>query len=297
MGMNRTSHPSPESYGGARKDAAEALTGEDAGEPLSRERTNSGLPTSFLRMEGNTGMRDKVSPLPSPRGRRPSACIEASWMGTERSPDPVDGASRQRRAEKANGRTAAMHGQGKSDECVVPEKPANEARPLWVWVKEQAEGRRSAKRNLGQDNTSRALYRIHGVPPVLAWVRAKPGMLPRHHLKARAVCGKSARTDPCGGAGRKPPASYRDRQPNKNANMATLAIAGFDLGLGAIAVVIAVAVILRVTAKRNRDESQDYWARQHDRLERIVKLLEPAAKDGKTKAGVEGPRPGDSVEK
>lgn len=199
MGMNRTSQPSPESCGGARKDAAEALTGEDAGEPLSREIAKPGLPTSFLRMEGNTGMGAKVSPFPSPRGRRPSACIEASWMGTERSPGPVDRVSSLQRAEKAHGRTAAMHGQGKSDECVVPVKPANEDLPLWVWAKEQAEGRRSAKRNLGQDNTSRALYRNHGVPPVLVWVRVKPGMLPRHHLKARAVCGKSARTDPCGG--------------------------------------------------------------------------------------------------
>ena len=77
--------------------------------------------------------------------------------------------------------------------------------------------------------------------------------------------------------------------------MTTLAIIGFDLGLGAIAVVIAVAVVLRVTAKRERDESQDYWARQQERLERIVKLLEPAPKDSKTKSEVELPRIEDSV--
>jgi RNA-directed DNA polymerase len=94
-------------------------------------------------------------------------------MGTERSPGPGDSASRQQRAEKAIGRTAAMNGQGKSDECVVPVKPANEDLPRWVWAKEQAEGRRSAKRNSGQDTTSRAQHRNHGVSPVLAWVREK----------------------------------------------------------------------------------------------------------------------------
>lgn len=94
-------------------------------------------------------------------------------MGTERSPGPGDSASRQQRAEKAIGRTAAMNGQGKSDECVVPVKSANEDQPLWVWAKEQAEGRRSAKRNSDQDTTSRAQHRKHGVSPVLAWVREK----------------------------------------------------------------------------------------------------------------------------
>lgn len=38
MGMSNTTHPSPESCGGTREGATEALTGEDAGEPLSRER-------------------------------------------------------------------------------------------------------------------------------------------------------------------------------------------------------------------------------------------------------------------
>ena len=173
MGETNTGQPSPESCVGIRKDAAEALTGEDAGEPLSREMTNSGLPTPSKQAEGNTGSGEKVSPDLRPRGRRPSACIEASWMGTERSPEPVDGKSRLRRVVKAEGRTTATNGPGKSDESVVSKKPANEDLPLWTWAEEQAEKRDSAKRNLDQDGTSRTQSRKHGVSPVLAWVREK----------------------------------------------------------------------------------------------------------------------------
>ena len=116
---------------------------------------------------------DKVSPVSRPRGLRPSARIEASWMGTERSPDSTEGIGSSQRAEKATSHTAAMNGLGKSDESVVSKKPANEDLPLWAWAKEQAERRDSTKRNPDQDGTSRTQCRNHGVSPVLAWVREK----------------------------------------------------------------------------------------------------------------------------
>jgi len=47
MDMTNTGHSSPESCRGDRKGAFEALTGEDVGEPLSREIGKSGLPTLF----------------------------------------------------------------------------------------------------------------------------------------------------------------------------------------------------------------------------------------------------------
>jgi RNA-directed DNA polymerase len=47
-------HPAPESCGGAREGAGEALTGEAAGQPLSREIGNSGAPTPLPYAEGNT---------------------------------------------------------------------------------------------------------------------------------------------------------------------------------------------------------------------------------------------------
>ena len=42
-------HPDPESCGDAREGAAEALTGETAGQPLSREIKSSGVPTLLLK--------------------------------------------------------------------------------------------------------------------------------------------------------------------------------------------------------------------------------------------------------
>ena len=102
---------------------------------------------------------DKVSPVSRPRGLRPSARIEASWMGTERSPDSTVGVSLPQRAEKAKSRTAAMNGLGKSDESIVSKKPANEVLPLRVWTEEQVERRDSAKGNLDQDSTSRTQCR------------------------------------------------------------------------------------------------------------------------------------------
>ena len=48
-------HPGPESCGGARKVVIEALTGESAGQPLSREIKQSGTPTLLSEAEGHTG--------------------------------------------------------------------------------------------------------------------------------------------------------------------------------------------------------------------------------------------------
>ena len=49
-------HISPESCAVVREDGGEALTGERAGQPLSRERrVHSQVPTSWREAEGNTG--------------------------------------------------------------------------------------------------------------------------------------------------------------------------------------------------------------------------------------------------
>ena len=71
-----TSHLDPESCAGLRKGTGEALTGANTGEVLNPEIKWSGLPTSLSETEGNTAADETVSPRPSPRGRRPSACVE-----------------------------------------------------------------------------------------------------------------------------------------------------------------------------------------------------------------------------
>ena len=163
--MANTGHSSPESCRGVRKGVFEALTGEDVGEPLSREIRNIRSADVVRITEGNTDLGVTVSPAPSRRGLRPSARIEASCMGTERSPDSTGGVSLPQRAEKAKGHTAAMNGLGKSDESIVSKKPANEVLPLWVWTEEQVERRDSAKGNLDQDSTSRTQCRNQACHP------------------------------------------------------------------------------------------------------------------------------------
>ena len=49
-----------------------------------RKRQNGVLRTSAC-VEGNTELDEKASPEQTPRGRRPRACAQAYWMGTERS--------------------------------------------------------------------------------------------------------------------------------------------------------------------------------------------------------------------
>src|SRR5262249_57068946 len=68
-----------------------------------------------------------------------------SWHGTREIPTlPVaDGATG--RPEKATSRTSGMHGAGKSDGCIVPQKPPNKDGP--PTSAEVVEGRRPAKGN------------------------------------------------------------------------------------------------------------------------------------------------------
>lgn len=61
-------HPGPESCVGARKGAGEALTGEPAGQPLSREIGKSGAPTQLSYAESHT--EGGVTREPSPGSTR-----------------------------------------------------------------------------------------------------------------------------------------------------------------------------------------------------------------------------------
>jgi len=78
-------HPDPESCGDAREGAAEALTGACAGEVLSHETRQIGMPTQLSGAEGNTGDDVNASRRRIPRGRRPSTCAETPCARTGRS--------------------------------------------------------------------------------------------------------------------------------------------------------------------------------------------------------------------
>jgi len=78
----------PESCAGVREDVGEALTGERIGEVGIEPRNQIfGVPTLLSEREGNTGVSAMASSLRTPRGRRPSACVDTLCAGTGRSHD------------------------------------------------------------------------------------------------------------------------------------------------------------------------------------------------------------------
>jgi RNA-directed DNA polymerase len=174
-GKDAANHPDPESCGAGREARHEALTGADAGEVSSREIPQTGSPTLLSEAEGHMPTSDKASLAADPRGRRPSARIEASGAGTGRPQAPPTGDVRVERPSKASSQTVGMHGHGESDESVVSRKPANRIQKTqWAFPEaELAERRDSIKRNTDQLGTSRTQSRTHEVSPELERVRQK----------------------------------------------------------------------------------------------------------------------------
>ncbi len=70
-GEGVANHTGPESCGGTRKGAGEALTGEHVGRPLSRDSTIIPGADVVVRAEGNTRGRANASARTARRGRRP----------------------------------------------------------------------------------------------------------------------------------------------------------------------------------------------------------------------------------
>ena len=161
------SHPDPESCTGGRKDAGEALTGAHAGQPLSCEISHFGVPTMSDKAEGNTTSGDIGKPNVDPAQSK-TLCMRGNSLHWNREIPQVpiaDGAAG--RPVKVEDRTTGMHACGKSDGCVVPEKPPN--KDGVIPSAEAAEGRQPTKGNvlplaalwtLSRDSASIGLQRV-----------------------------------------------------------------------------------------------------------------------------------------
>ncbi len=149
-------HDDPESCATAREGEGEALTGVRTGAVLSREIRHSGTPTPLTEAEGNTSPGRYREPEGGPaRSETRSTCRtfqhENREVPASLATDGVAG-----RVGKADGRTPAMYGAGKSDRSVVPMKASNKAgKP----VAETSEGRGLAKGNMDEQNASRTQSR------------------------------------------------------------------------------------------------------------------------------------------
>src|SRR5262249_10614725 len=155
-GKGPASHPDPESCGSSRKASAEALTGAHAGQPSSCEIRSSGVPTLLSEAEGNTVIGVMGEPVADPAQSKTLSMRGNSSHGNGDVPSPpaADGATG--RPEKATSRTSGMHGDGKSDGRIVPQKPPNNGtKPA-----EAVEGRRPTEGSTLPLATSRTQSRI-----------------------------------------------------------------------------------------------------------------------------------------
>ena len=138
-------HPDPESCGGAREGAIEALTGESAGQPLSREIKQSRAPTRLSEAEGPTDEGATREPSKGPaRSQTLSMHGNSLHRNWEISSVPAErlaaGGS-----GKANGHTPDVYADEKSDACVVPMNDPNNDAASKPTSAEGPEGRRAAK--------------------------------------------------------------------------------------------------------------------------------------------------------
>ena len=124
------SYHGPESCAGDGNAAGEALTGGNAGQPLSSEIKRSGVPTVLTRREGDTARRDRRERRSGPFSHQRSktlACAETLCSRSGRSQQFPMGLRPWGRSGKACGRNPDVYAAGESDIGVVPGNVPNKA--------------------------------------------------------------------------------------------------------------------------------------------------------------------------
>ena len=151
-------HPDPESCGGAREGAVEALTGETAGQPLSREIRQSGAPTLLSEAEGNTGEGATREPSTGPT-RSKTLSMRRSSLNRNWEISSVP-------AEHGGGRVGegqwpqARHPRWREVGCLrSTDERSEQRRRLQTGAGGGSEGRRAAKGNTEQSPAPRTQSR------------------------------------------------------------------------------------------------------------------------------------------
>ena len=165
-GKDVASHSGPESCGGAREGAAEALTGETGGSAIEPRNPNFGTPTQLCDAEGNMNQDDSCeswrSPARSETLYTPGNFLHRSWEISA-----VPGATRPGSSGKAKCHTPGQPTVEKSDAFIVPGKPSNKGEH----PAEMAEGRSAAKGNAEQVPAPRTQSRTSSASTGLEGVR------------------------------------------------------------------------------------------------------------------------------
>src|SRR5436305_3296157 len=139
-GQDPANYSGPESCGGARGGAAEALTGETGGSAIEPRNPKFGTPTQLSDEEGNMDQGDKCescdSPARSETLHTPGSFLHRSWEISAAPGGTTSGDS-----GKAKSRTPEQPAGEKSDALILPGKPSNKGdQPA-----EMVEGRSAAK--------------------------------------------------------------------------------------------------------------------------------------------------------
>ncbi len=144
-------HPGPESCADSRKAVGEALTGENAGQPLSCEIQTTREPTLLSEAEGNTLSGASSEPL-RVSAQSENLSMHGHSLHGNREILKTSG-HKPDRLGKAINHTPSTHVIRKSDNCVVPEKQPNKGpdRPA-----EDVEGRQLTEENTSQATEARA---------------------------------------------------------------------------------------------------------------------------------------------
>lgn len=165
-GKDVASHSGPESCGGAREGAAEALTGETGGSAIEPRNQEIGTPTQLSDAEGNMDQGDSRESWDGPARSKtlhtPGSFLHRSWEISA-----VPGGKTSGNSGKAKSRTPEPSTAEKSDAFIVPGKPSNKG----VQPAEMVEGRIAAKGNAEQVPASRTQSRSSCVSTGLERVR------------------------------------------------------------------------------------------------------------------------------
>jgi hypothetical protein len=137
-------HTGPESCAADRKVRGEALTGVRTGQPLSGETIQSGTPTLLSEAEGHTGDGVLRESFPGPAPPETLCTCGNSIHGNREIPQVPYPDGGYGRTGKATSLTPVMNACGKSDVCIVPERPSNNDREHLP--AEMVEGRRTTGR-------------------------------------------------------------------------------------------------------------------------------------------------------
>jgi hypothetical protein len=122
-------HLGPESCADDRKVVGEALTGEDAGQPLSSEITSIGVPTSCYEGEGHT-KGDAIRKSLFDAAESETLSMRGSSMRENReTPEAPLPATARAGWRRPLGRTSSTYAPGESDDLIVPTTRANKVGP------------------------------------------------------------------------------------------------------------------------------------------------------------------------